>query len=91
MGAAVSLGYRLGSFKAIGVVTDMEDYCSPCGNCRQFLREFCEDHVPVFMFDVDGKYKVKTMGELLPMSFGPDHLPPRDLLKRLQDEKAKKA
>lgn len=42
MGSAVVQGYKLGSFKAIAVATDTEASCSPCGMCRQFLREFCE-------------------------------------------------
>ncbi|KAF1996275.1 cytidine deaminase [Amniculicola lignicola CBS 123094] len=82
MGNAVIQGHRLGAFKAIGVTTDLEDYCSPCGMCRQFLREFCEDTVPVFMFSKTGEYKVKTMGELLPMSFGPEKLPSREEMER---------
>jgi cytidine deaminase len=83
MGTAVVQGYKFGSFKAIGVATDMEDFCSPCGMCRQFLREFLDLSVPIFMFNKHGVYKVLTMGELLPLSFGPDALPPRDELKKV--------
>lgn len=85
MGNAVIQGHRLGSFKAVGVATDMEDFCSPCGMCRQFLREFLELDVPIFMFNKEGVYKVRTMGELLPLSFGPDALPPREELKGRAD------
>lgn len=92
MGTAVVQGYRIGSFKAIGVATDMDDFCSPCGMCRQYLREFTELTVPIFMFNKEGVYKVLTMGELLPLSFGPDKLPNRDQLKNMQEEdKAKTA
>ena len=72
MGTAVVQGHRIGSFKAVGVATDMEDYCSPCGMCRQFLREFLGLETPIFMFNKNGKYIVRTMGELLPLSFGPE-------------------
>lgn len=67
--------------------------CSPCGICRQFLREFLPLHTPIFyvsgeypvnsspsfLADIDGKEAKKyilqtTMGEILPHSFGPDHL-----------------
>jgi cytidine deaminase len=85
MGNAVVQGYKLGSFKAVGVATDMEDFCSPCGMCRQFLREFLELDVPIFMFNKEGVYKVRTMGELLPLSFGPDALPPREELKGIAE------
>lgn len=80
MGTAIVSGYRQGDFKAIGVATDMDDFASPCGMCRQFLREFCGLDVPVFMFDRKGEYRVLTLGELLPMGFGPDVLPPREKL-----------
>jgi cytidine deaminase len=92
MGTAVIAGHKLGSFKAVGVSTDIVDFCSPCGMCRQFLREFLALETPVFMFNKEGKFIVRTMGELLPLSFGPDVLPPREELKRgLEEDKAKTA
>ncbi|EKG17697.1 CMP/dCMP deaminase zinc-binding protein [Macrophomina phaseolina MS6] len=79
--AVTTFGYGRGDIKAVGVATDLADqYCSPCGMCRQFLREFLELDTPIFMHTRDGKYEVKTMGELLPMSFGPDVLPPPEQL-----------
>jgi cytidine deaminase len=89
MGTAVIQGHRIGSFKAIGVATDMDDFCSPCGMCRQFLREFCELDCPIFMFNKKGEYKVRTLGELLPMSFGPDVLPPRESIRKKNEEEEK--
>jgi len=65
---AVSEGKR--AFRALGVVTDVKSPpSSPCGMCRQFIREFADLSLPIFMFDVDGEYVVMTLGELLPMSF----------------------
>lgn len=90
MGTAIVSGHKLGSFKAIGVSTDMDDFCSPCGMCRQFLREFLELHVPIFMFNREGKFIVRTMEELLPLSFGPNKLPPREELKKVQEEEKAK-
>ncbi|KAF1935257.1 cytidine deaminase [Clathrospora elynae] len=92
MGTAVIAGHRIGSFKAVGVSTDIDDFCSPCGMCRQFLREFLGLETPIFMFNKQGKWIVRTMGELLPLSFGPDVLPPREEMRRVQEEdKAKTA
>ncbi|MCJ1288488.1 hypothetical protein MMC34_000016 [Xylographa carneopallida] len=71
---AVSDGEKV--FTAVAVATDISPPASPCGSCRQSLREFCGLEVPVFMYDVKGDYVVMTLGELLPMSFGPDHLKP---------------
>ncbi|KAF2441981.1 cytidine deaminase, partial [Karstenula rhodostoma CBS 690.94] len=81
MGTAIHAGHKLGSFKAIGVATDLDEFCSPCGMCRQFLREFLALETPVFMFSKTGGYIVRTMGELLPLSFGPDVLPPKERLR----------
>ncbi|CCK67959.1 cytidine deaminase KNAG_0A02700 [Huiozyma naganishii CBS 8797] len=48
---------------------------SPCGICRQFIREFAIPEFPIVMFTVDGsQHKTMTLAELLPESFGPDHL-----------------
>jgi cytidine deaminase len=85
MGTAVIQGHRLGAFKAVGVATDIADFCSPCGMCRQFLREFLGLETPIFMFNKEGKYIVRTMGELLPLSFGPDVLPPREELRKSRE------
>jgi cytidine deaminase len=64
-GTAVASGHGYGSFKAIAVCTDLDEPCSPCGMCRQFIREFCDSTVPIFMFTRDGSYVVKTLGEVI--------------------------
>jgi cytidine deaminase len=48
---------------------------TPCGGCRQKLREFATDDCPVWLADLDGWRASHTLGELLPCSFGPHHLP----------------
>jgi cytidine deaminase len=48
---------------------------TPCGGCRQKLREFCAGDVPVHVCGEDGVVKrTFTLDELLPSSFGPEHL-----------------
>ena len=47
---------------------------TPCGGCRQRLREFAADHVPIHVCGPDGLRKTVTLGELLPLAFGPDNL-----------------
>lgn len=72
IGVAAMLGHR--KFRAIGVASDLEDeVITPCGICRQSIREFGKD-VEVLMFKKDGTYVMKTLEELLPMSFGPEQL-----------------
>ncbi|KAK4560826.1 hypothetical protein LTR86_005406 [Recurvomyces mirabilis] len=71
---AVVQGAKKGDIRAIAVATDISPPASPCGMCRQFLREFCELTMPVLMYDVHGKSMVMTLEQLLPMSFGPEKL-----------------
>ncbi|KAJ5131682.1 Cytidine deaminase [Penicillium atrosanguineum] len=72
-GTAIVAGHK--EFKALAVATDIRPAASPCGMCRQFIREFTTPSFPVYMYDADGAYKVMTIGELLPDSFGPEDLP----------------
>ena len=58
---AVSEGHR--KFKAIAITAE-ENPCYPCGMCRQFMREFCQDDFKIILSD-----KVYTMAELLPFAF----------------------
>ncbi|MFZ5649825.1 MAG: cytidine deaminase [Bacillota bacterium] len=63
---AVSQGER--EFTDIAVVSDSEDFCSPCGACRQVMAEF-GGHIKVYMCNNRGEYKVKSVSDLLPGSF----------------------
>ncbi len=56
------------------VVADAHGTVSPCGACRQRLREFAGDSVKVHMAGLEGVRETVTLGELLPRSFGPSHL-----------------
>lgn len=75
---AVSQGIR--RFTAIAVVggpesTENLDLCPPCGVCRQFMAEFClPKEFQIVLTKSENEYVVKTLDELLPMSFGPERL-----------------
>jgi cytidine deaminase len=56
------------------VMGEGESLIAPCGGCRQHLREFTADDVPVHLCDPSGVRRTITMGELLPLAFGPDSL-----------------
>ncbi len=47
---------------------------SPCGGCRQKLREFADDDLLIIAGDPSGIKHQWTLGQLFPHSFGPDHL-----------------
>ena len=51
------------------------DYCSPCGVCRQVIREFCvPQEIKIILAKNLTEYKIYTLQELLPDSFGPENL-----------------
>lgn len=62
--------------KALAVVGSGDELCTPCGCCRQAIREFATPDAPIYLCDPKTKKVVKTtnIAELLPMSFGPEHL-----------------
>ena len=61
-------------FEAIAVVTATG--ATPCGACRQILREFAgpEGNLRVIVADPDGNSRTFTIDELLPAGFTPDQL-----------------
>jgi cytidine deaminase len=63
--------------QAVVVVGQADAPVTPCGGCRQKLREFADDDTPVWVADARPARPVHryTLGQLLPASFGPAHLP----------------
>ncbi len=57
------------------VIADSGDVCVPCGGCRQRLREFMPLDGRVHLCSSGGQHRTITLEELLPLSFGPEHLP----------------
>lgn len=64
--SALSHGER--NFSAIAIVCEKNDFCYPCGICRQFMAEFCNDDFEIVLSSGDD-IRVVTLGELLPESF----------------------
>ena len=51
------------------------EYCVPCGNCRQVMRDFADkDTMLVISAKTAEDYMEKTLDEMLPFSFGPESL-----------------
>ena len=68
---AINAGEK--KFAAIAIAANTAAW--PCGICRQVLREFaCSLDMPVIVGPTGGAFAVKTLGELLPESFGPEYL-----------------
>ena len=77
---AVALGHLVLAggqrITAVAVVGEGKGLVTPCGGCRQKLREFAanSEQVPVLVGDMQTLRARFTLGELLPASFGPEHL-----------------
>lgn len=60
--------------RAIAVVTAGADPATPCGACRQVIREFGKD-AAVIIANTEGRVFLRTtLDALLPHSFGPEQL-----------------
>jgi cytidine deaminase len=60
------------------VVGDGAEPVTPCGGCRQKLREFAGATLPIRIADGQGWRGEHTLADLLPASFGPTHLMKKD-------------
>ena len=47
---------------------------TPCGGCRQKIREFAAPDAPIHIAGAEGVQMTLTLEALLPQSFGPDNL-----------------
>ncbi|MEG0515798.1 MAG: cytidine deaminase [Cetobacterium sp.] len=65
--AAASKGMR--KIKLIAVVADTTGPVSPCGACRQVIKEFADDDTIIILGNLKRDYKLMTMEELLPYGF----------------------
>jgi cytidine deaminase len=59
---------------AVVVCAQSTSVVTPCGGCRQKLREFAAPDCPVWAVDMQQVQGQFSLGELLPHSFGPGHL-----------------
>ena len=60
--------------KTIYVMTKNDEGGIPCGGCRQRIREFSDSNTQIMMCSPDGVQQRINLSELLPNSFGPEHL-----------------
>ncbi|MGC8203569.1 cytidine deaminase [Aliiroseovarius sp. PTFE2010] len=70
--AMVAAGYT--EIAEVAVIADAPLPVTPCGGCRQKLREFAKSDVKVTMATTAGETLVMTMGELLPGAFTQEHI-----------------
>ena len=63
---AVSEGHR--DFARIAIWGKSQDYCYPCGSCRQVLSEFSRD-MTVVCARADGRFVSHKLSEMMPFVF----------------------
>ena len=69
---AVTEGMK--KIKLLVVTGNTPEPISPCGACRQVIREFSDNDTVIILANKDKKYKITSLEELLPYSFGPEDL-----------------
>jgi cytidine deaminase len=69
----IGAGYR--AIRAVLVYGEGAEPVTPCGACRQRIREFASPQTPVAIAGPEGIRVRFTLEELLPASFGPANLP----------------
>jgi homotetrameric cytidine deaminase len=63
-----------GEIAEVVVAAPSKELCTPCGGCRQRLREFAPADAPIHLADMRRVRRTTSLAELLPLSFGPEHL-----------------
>ena len=73
---AISAMIAAGEHEIVAVLTvcDGDAIGTCCGGCRQRIREFASADTVIYAAGPDGVRATFTMSELLPKSFGPEHL-----------------
>jgi homotetrameric cytidine deaminase len=73
IGALIAAGLK--NITEAAVISDGEEFCVPCGGCRQRLREFIVPGAEIHLCALNGARQTTTLEALLPRSFGPEFLP----------------
>lgn len=58
----------------VAVIGRGEALVTPCGGCRQRIREFARGDTPIHVCGPQGVRKTMTLEALLPLAFGPENL-----------------
>jgi cytidine deaminase len=64
---AVTNGMK--NIDTICIVADTTGPVSPCGACRQVIKEFASENTKIILANLKKEYKILTMEELLPHGF----------------------
>lgn len=67
--AAISQGYNPGDFESLTITVDADNPSSPCGSCRQVIKELCDDDMPIYLTNHKGDMIETNINDLLPLGF----------------------
>jgi len=71
---AYTKGYKKEDIEEILITTKQDDFISPCGACRQVMRELMPDDAKVHLANKQGEIKTVLNKDLLPFAFTEDDL-----------------
>ena len=66
--------HRIAEVMVVGGAENDGRLVTPCGHCRQYLREHMAGEMKIHVAGPEGLRKTFTLEELLPYSFGPENL-----------------
>lgn len=67
-------GYRKEDIKELLITTEQDSFISPCGACRQVMRELVPVDANVYLSNNKGDIRTITNKDLLPFAFTEDDL-----------------
>ena len=70
--AMVMAGHQ--RIKSIYIMSQDIQGATPCGGCRQRIREFADDNTPIVLCSPTGVQQRLPLAKLLPHAFGPEFL-----------------
>lgn len=69
IGAMISAGgKKISAIAAVGGTESLE-FCTPCGGCRQRIREFSDENTHIIFLNEEGEIQRYSIDELLPLAF----------------------
>ena len=71
---AMMNGYKKDDFRALAIIADTDEACSPCGACRQVISELFPRDGVIVLANLKGAVKETNIDELLPVAFSGDDL-----------------
>ena len=71
---AYSKGYRKDDIQEMLITTKQDNFISPCGACRQVMRELMPEDAEIHLANNKGEIKIILNKDLLPFAFTEDDL-----------------